>query len=58
MSLNDFLILLTKIKLKMNQCLPPALHVSYGWLAYVLFHAYHLDAREQNSLGKYASLSS
>jgi len=42
----------------MNRCVAPALHVSYGWFAYVLFHAYHLDAREQNSLGKYASLSS
>ena len=34
------------------------LHVSYGWLAYVLFHAYHLDACEQKSLGKHAYLSS
>ena len=51
MSLNDFLILLTKIKLK-NQCVALALHVSYGWLAYVLFHTYHLDACEQKSLEK------
>ena len=58
MSLNDLWILLTKIKLKVNQCVAPALHVSYGWLAYVLFHAYHLDALEQKSLGKHASLSS
>jgi len=36
----------------------PALHVSYGWLAYVLFHAYHLDACEQKSLGNHAYLSS
>ena len=56
MSLNGFQILLTKIKLK-NQCVAPALHVSYGWLAYVLFHAYHLDACEQKSLRKYAYLS-
>ena len=42
----------------MNQCVAPALHVSYGWLAYVLFHAYHLDACEQKSLGKHAYLSS
>ena len=57
MSLNDFSILLTKIKLK-NQCVAPALYVSYGWLAYVLFHDYHLDAYEQKSLGKHAYLSS
>jgi hypothetical protein len=42
----------------MNQYVPPALHVSYGWLAYILFHAYHLDACEQKSLGKHAYLSS
>ena len=35
----------------------PALHVSYGWLAYVLFHAYHLDACGQKSLGSHAYLS-
>ena len=58
MSLNGFQILLTKTKLKVNQCVAPALHVSYGWLAYVLFHAYHLDACEQKSLGKHAYLSS
>ena len=58
MSLNDLWILLTKIKLKVNQCVAPALHVSYGWLAYVLFHAYHLDACEQKFLGKHAYLSS
>ena len=57
MSLNDFLILLTKIKLK-NQCVAPTLHGSYGWLAYVLFLAYHLDACEWNYLGKHAHLSS
>ena len=51
-----FLILLTKIKLK-NQCVAPALHGFYGWLAYVLFHAYHLDACEQKSLGNNAYLS-
>ena len=37
---------------------PPALHIFYGWLAYILFHAYHLDACEQKSLGKHAYLSS
>ena len=42
----------------MNQCVPFALHVSYSWLAYVLFHTYHLDACEQKSLGKHAYLSS
>ena len=42
----------------MSQWVPLALHVSYGWLAYVLFHAYHLDACEQKSLGKHAYLSS
>ena len=42
----------------MNQCVASALHVSYGWLAYVLFHAYHLDACEQKSLGNHAYLSS
>ena len=42
----------------MNLCVPPALHVSYGWLAYVLFLAYHLDACEQKSLGNHAYLSS
>ena len=42
----------------MSQCVPLALHVSYGWLAYVLFHAYHLDACEQKSLGKHVHLSS
>ena len=42
----------------MNQCVPFALHVSYSWLAYVLFHAYHLDACEQKSLRKHAYLSS
>ena len=58
MSLNGFQILLTKIKLEMNQCVAPALHVSYGWHAYVLFHAYHLDACEHISLGLHADLSS
>ena len=29
-----------------------------GWLAYVLFHAYHLDACEWKYLGKHAYLSS
>ena len=29
-----------------------------SWLAYVLFHAYHLDACEQKSLGSHAYLSS
>ena len=57
MSLNGFQILLTKIKIKMNQCVAPALHVSYGWHAYVLFHAYDLDACEQKSLGNHAYLS-
>ena len=57
MSLNDFSILLTKIKLK-NQCVAPALHDSYGWLAYALFLAYHLDACEWNYLGKHAHPSS
>ena len=57
MSLNDFLILPTKIKLK-NQCVAPALHDSYGWLAYALFLAYHLDACEWNYLGKHAHPSS
>ena len=58
MSSNGFLILLIKTKLK-NQCVASALHVSYGWLAYVLFHAYHLDACEQKkSLGNHAYLSS
>ena len=42
----------------MNQCVPPALHVFYGWLAYVLFNAYHLDACEWKYLGKHAYLSS
>ena len=42
----------------MNKCVPLARHVSYGWLAYVLFHAHHLDACEQKSLGKHAHLSS
>ena len=42
----------------MDQCATPALHVSYGWLAYVLFHDYHLDACEQKYLGKHAYLSS
>ena len=42
----------------MNQCFLPILYVSYGWLPYVLFHAYHLDACEQKSLGKHAYLSS
>jgi len=37
---------------------PRALHISYGWLAYVLFQSYHLDACEQISLGKHANLSS
>ena len=58
MSLNGFQIMLTKIKLKVNQCVASALHVFYGWLAYVLFHAYHLDACEQKSLGNHAYLSS
>ena len=57
MSLNGFLIVLIKTELK-NQCVASALHVSYGWLAYVLFHAYHLDACEQISLGNHAYLSS
>jgi hypothetical protein len=30
----------------------------YGWLAYVLFHAYRLDACEQTYLGKHAHQSS
>ena len=42
----------------MNKCVPLARHASYGWLAYVLFHAHHLDACEQKSLGKHARLSS
>ena len=42
----------------MDQCATPALHVSYGWLAYVLFHDYHLDACEQKYLGKHTYLSS
>ena len=58
MSLNGFQILLTKIKLKVNQCVAPTLYVSYGWLAYVLFHAYHLDACEQKYLQKHTYLSS
>jgi len=41
----------------MNQCVPLALHVSYGWLAYALFHAYHLDACGQKSLENHAYLS-
>jgi hypothetical protein len=42
----------------MNQHAPSALHVYYGWLAYVLFHTYRLDACEQKYLGKHAHLSS
>ena len=42
----------------MDQCVPHAPHVSYGWLAYVLFHAYSCDACEQKYLGKHAYLSS
>ena len=42
----------------MNQCVPLALHVYYGWLAYVLLHAYHLVACEWKFLGKHAYLSS
>ena len=42
----------------MNKCVPLARDVSYGWLAYVLFHAHHLDACEKKSLGKHAHLSS
>ena len=42
----------------MDQCATPALHVSCGWLAYVLFHDYHLDACEQKYLGKHTYLSS
>ena len=42
----------------MDQCVLHAPHVSYGWLAYVLFYAYHLDACEQKYLGKYAHLGS
>ena len=42
----------------MNQCVAPALHVSYGWLAYILFHAYHLNSCEQKLLGKHTLLSS
>ena len=42
----------------MNQCIPLALHVFYGWLAYVLFHAYHLGTCEQKYLEKHAYLSS
>jgi hypothetical protein len=33
----------------------PALHVSYGWLAYVLLHTYNLDACDQISLGNSCS---
>ena len=42
----------------MNQHAPSALHAFYGWLAYVLFHTYRLDACEQISLGQHAHLSS
>ena len=42
----------------MDQCATPALHVSCGWLAYVLFHDYHLDAYEQKYLVKHTYLSS
>ena len=42
----------------MNQHDPLALHTFYGWLAYVLFLTYHLDACEQISLGPHAHLSS
>jgi len=42
----------------MNQHDPLALHTFYGWLAYVLFLTYHLDACEQISLGQHAHLSS
>ena len=43
---------------KMNQHDPLTLHTFYGWLAYVLFHAYHLDACEHISFGQHAHLSS
>ena len=43
---------------KMNQHDPLALHTFCGWLAYVLFLTYHLDACEQISLGPHAHLSS
>ena len=42
----------------MNRCVVSAGHVSYGWLAYVLFHAYHLDACEPKYLGKHTYQSS
>jgi hypothetical protein len=42
----------------MNQHAPPALHTFYGWLAYILFLTYHVDACEQISLGQHAHLSS
>ena len=42
----------------MDQCVPQAPHISYGWLTYVLFHAYHLDACEQKYLRKHTYLSS
>ena len=43
---------------KMNQHDPLALHTLHGWLAYILFLTYHLDACEQISLGPHAHLSS
>ena len=49
---------LVKSNSKNESVYPPALHVFYGWLAYVLFDGYHLDACEQKSLGKHAYLSS
>ena len=58
MSLNDLLNLTHWNQTQNESVYPPALHVSYGWLAYVLFHAYHLDACEQISLGNHAYLSS
>jgi len=42
----------------MNQHDTLALHTFCGWLAYVLFLNYHLDACEQISLGPHAYLSS
>ena len=42
----------------MNQHDPLALHTFCGWLAYVVFLTYHLDACEQISLGPHAHLSS
>jgi hypothetical protein len=42
----------------MKQHAPPAPHTFYGWLEFVLFHAYQLDACEQISLEQHAHLSS